>query len=74
MLPMSHFSRMTDHAHGDFSPIFGCTFNSYRHSDCLTVSATRMYRDTECFNPLMVTGDASDYLLMVIWNIDALEK
>lgn len=41
---------------------------------CQLASATPMYRDTGCFNPSMVTSDASDYLLMVIWNIDALEK
>lgn len=38
MLPMSHFSSMTDHVHGIFSPIFCCTFNTYSNIDCLPVS------------------------------------
>jgi hypothetical protein len=33
-----------------------------------------VYREAEHFNPSTVTGDTSDCLLMVIWNIDALEK
>lgn len=38
------------------------------------VSATSVYREAECFDPSMVTGDVRDCLLTVIGNIDALEK
>lgn len=38
------------------------------------VCATSVYGETEHFNPSIVTGDVHDCLLMVIWNIDALEK
>lgn len=36
--------------------------------------ATSVYREADCFNPSTVTGDVPDCLLVVIWNIDALEK